>query len=353
MGNSLDLRIHCVLSPPSFLLSLSLASTILLFLTGCQGSQPSGFSRDPTPFVSDEIPPAPRSPNALEQSLYHQVNQYRQSRNLPPLQLSDYLNQQARLQNEQMASQNRLLGNDDFEDRKTAIANVLNFQNVAVNLAKFQSKGDIAQTILKNWLKKPQERQNLEGKFDLTGIAIDQKAQNTVFVSQIFLEIQSLAAEPPSPKPSSSPPANQRKPAQTHQLLADDPLISALEIGAFQQVNQYRLSQGLAPLRLDPRISQVARKHAQAMAAKKAPFSHAGFDQRAKALKSFLSWSGVGENLAYIKGYPDVVATAVKGWIQSPGHRKNMEGNFNLTGMGVAKNAAGDYYFSQLFVLEP
>jgi uncharacterized protein YkwD len=100
-------------------------------------------------------------------------------------------------------------------------------------------------------------------------------------------------------------------------------------------------------------VRDPARKHAQAMAAKKAPFSHDGFEQRAKALKSFLSWSGVGENLAYIKGYPDVVATAVKGWIQSPGHRKNMEGNFNLTGIGVAKNAAGDYYFSQLFVLEP
>jgi uncharacterized protein YkwD len=30
-----------------------------------------------------------------------------------------------------------------------------------------------------------------------------------------------------------------------------------------------------------------------------------------------------------------------------------MEGNYNLTGIGVAKNAEGEYYFTQLFILEP
>jgi uncharacterized protein YkwD len=132
-----------------------------------------------------------------------------------------------------------------------------------------------------------------------------------------------------------------------------DPLVSALEITAFQQVNQYRLAQGLVPLRLEPQISQVARQHAQAMANKKATFSHDGFEQRAKTLKSRISLQAVGENLAYIKGYDDIATTAVKGWINSPGHRKNMVGQYNLTGMGVAKNAAGEYYLSQLFVSEP
>jgi uncharacterized protein YkwD len=29
-----------------------------------------------------------------------------------------------------------------------------------------------------------------------------------------------------------------------------------------------------------------------------------------------------------------------------------MEGNFNVTGIGVAKNDKGEYYFTQLFILE-
>jgi uncharacterized protein YkwD len=58
----------------------------------------------------------------------------------------------------------------------------------------------------------------------------------------------------------------------------------------------------------------------------------------------------MGENLAFMKGYPDPVSVAVKGWINSPGHQKNMVGDYNLTGIGIAKNNAGEYYFTQLFV---
>ena len=41
---------------------------------------------------------------------------------------------------------------------------------------------------------------------------------------------------------------------------------------------------------------------------------------------------------------------AVDGWIKSDGHRKNIESQFNLTGIAIAKNAKGEYYFTQLFV---
>jgi len=52
--------------------------------------------------------------------------------------------------------------------------------------------------------------------------------------------------------------------------------------------------------------------------------------------------------LAYlVKKWP---INAVKGWINSPGHQKNMVGDYNLTGIGIAKNNVGEYYFTQLFV---
>lgn len=125
---------------------------------------------------------------------------------------------------------------------------------------------------------------------------------------------------------------------------------SSLEQSAHEQVNQYRVSQNLPPLKLDPRISEVAREHSKAMASHRATFSHDGFEQRAKTVNKSIMYRSFGENLAFNKGYKDPVRQAVQGWIKSPGHRHNMEGNFELTGIGVAKNAEGEYYFTQLFV---
>ncbi|MEG4274765.1 CAP domain-containing protein [Microcoleus sp. M2_B4] len=124
--------------------------------------------------------------------------------------------------------------------------------------------------------------------------------------------------------------------------------ITDLEKAVNQQINQYRASKKLPPLSIDPQISQVARIHSENMANGKVRFSHDGFEGRAKAVT--IPYKSVAENLAYNFGYSDPVRNAVEGWIKSDGHRKNMEGQFNVTGIGVAKNAKGEYYFTQLFV---
>ncbi|MEG4808062.1 CAP domain-containing protein [Microcoleus sp. F8-D3] len=124
--------------------------------------------------------------------------------------------------------------------------------------------------------------------------------------------------------------------------------ITDLEKAVNQKINQYRASKKLPPLTIDPQISQVARIHSENMAKGKVKFSHDGFEGRAKAVT--IPYKSVAENLAYNFGYSDPVRNAVEGWIKSDGHRKNMEGQFNVTGIGIAKNAKGEYYFTQLFV---
>ena len=119
-----------------------------------------------------------------------------------------------------------------------------------------------------------------------------------------------------------------------------------------QQINEYRASLNLAPLKFNALISEQAKAHSSDMAQSKVNFSHNGFEARANALKNGISYSSVAENLAYNMGYQDPVDTAVAGWIKSDGHRKNIEGNYNLTGIGVAVNGNGEYYFTQIFVLE-
>lgn len=124
--------------------------------------------------------------------------------------------------------------------------------------------------------------------------------------------------------------------------------VDAIEKAVSNQVNQYRASKGLSPLTVNTRMSEQARIHSQNMASGKVAFSHQGFQQRVTAVA--IGYSSAAENVAYNQGYNDPATQAVQGWIKSSGHRQNMEGNFNLTGIGVATNAKGQYYFTQIFI---
>ena len=119
-----------------------------------------------------------------------------------------------------------------------------------------------------------------------------------------------------------------------------------------QEINQYRNSLNLAPLTLDAQINKQAEIHSQNMAQGQVEFSHDGFDRRVKALSNKISYRRVSENVAYNQGYRAPAAKAVAGWIESEGHRQNIIGNYNLTGIGVAKNQRGEYYFTQIFIGE-
>lgn len=113
-------------------------------------------------------------------------------------------------------------------------------------------------------------------------------------------------------------------------------------------VNLHRTGMGLKPLTANEIITQAAEKHSKNMAAKVIPFSHDGFDERmarlAKQLKQVYGWS---ENVAYSqKPAKDVVTM----WLNSPGHKRNIEGNYNLTGIGIARSATGELYYTQIFL---
>lgn len=56
------------------------------------------------------------------------------------------------------------------------------------------------------------------------------------------------------------------------------------------------------------------------------------------------------ENVAYNSGCGDPIETAVRGWINSPGHRKNMLATNDLCGIAVHLQG-GTYWFTQLFAL--
>lgn len=112
--------------------------------------------------------------------------------------------------------------------------------------------------------------------------------------------------------------------------------------------NRFRADHGLAPLKREINCNLLAEKHSQDMASGKTSFGHDGFEVRAAAIGKVLGgMSGAAENVAH--GTLDAKGV-VDGWIKSPGHRKNMLGNFNLIGIGHAKAGGRDVYFTQLFI---
>jgi uncharacterized protein YkwD len=75
------------------------------------------------------------------------------------------------------------------------------------------------------------------------------------------------------------------------------------------------------------------------------PLGHSGFHERAAEVPQAM---GTAENVAYCDGFSDPVHTMVDGWIKSPGHRRNLLGDFNSMGTAFA-NRGGLWYGTQFF----
>jgi uncharacterized protein YkwD len=113
-------------------------------------------------------------------------------------------------------------------------------------------------------------------------------------------------------------------------------------------VNAYRKSKGLPPMQLLALAASEAVRHSSDMASRKIAFGHAGFNQRAIAIANELhGTSSTGENIAFGKMSWKQVIDA---WLKSPDHKANIEGAFNYTGVGVAKDSKGVVYYTQIFV---
>jgi uncharacterized protein YkwD len=104
----------------------------------------------------------------------------------------------------------------------------------------------------------------------------------------------------------------------------------------------------LPALSWNQKLHDIATGHCVNMAEGRCPVGHDGFNLRHQQVTFYVR--SFAENVAYNFGHPDPVQTAVTGWINSPGHRKNLLGNFNICGIAVYCYY-GKFYFTQLFAL--
>jgi uncharacterized protein YkwD/tRNA A-37 threonylcarbamoyl transferase component Bud32 len=140
--------------------------------------------------------------------------------------------------------------------------------------------------------------------------------------------------------PSPTPPPRPKIPIRKNDL----------EKSVFSQINQYRKSQNLPALQWNNTIAEQARIHAQQMASGKTTFSNDGFQFQVEVISQKIPYKSVARNIAKNRGYSNPGEKAVEGWINNSVTNKSIVDDHNLTGIGIAQNSKGEYYFSQLFI---
>jgi uncharacterized protein YkwD len=112
-------------------------------------------------------------------------------------------------------------------------------------------------------------------------------------------------------------------------------------------INEHRREKGLAPLVINEEITKAALSHSRNMAMKKVPFGHDKFDERMRAVGRKVPSMGWAENVA---AGQTTAQGVVRSWLNSKGHRENIEGRYDLTGIGIAMGKDGQLYYTQIFV---
>ncbi len=272
----------------------------------------------PTSVFAQSRPNTAQSANLIPDIL-KLVNDHRASMKLAPLQMNDYIGTECETHSKNMAGNKVPFGHNGFDERAKRIKAKLNNINYWAENVAMSSKS--AREIVDMWLKSPEHRKNIEGNYNLTGLGIAKDKTGGTYITQIFV-------------------LKKQDAGNTDNMIPD----------ILKYVNEHRAGMNLPPLQMNDYISKECETHSKNMASGKVPFSHTGFEDRAKRIKAKLknvtSWA---ENVAF---GDKTARQVVDMWLNSPGHRKNIEGNYNLTGIGVATDKTGNMFFTQIFILQ-
>jgi uncharacterized protein YkwD len=138
---------------------------------------------------------------------------------------------------------------------------------------------------------------------------------------------------------------NNDAPLTVSENLMTNPGYSAIEIEVMKLLNEYRTSKGLKVLIVNDYISKQAKDHTNYMISKD-KLSHDNFNVRSSNIVKELKATGNGENVAFGQTTAKAV---VDDWINSPDHKKNIEGNFTHFGISIIANSQNRFYFTNIF----
>lgn len=117
------------------------------------------------------------------------------------------------------------------------------------------------------------------------------------------------------------------------------------EIETMALINAYRVSIGLNELKEINHISYKSEEHDNYMITNNV-VNHDDFVSRSENIMKVLGAKSVAENIAYNFNSPQA---AVNAWLNSPGHKANIEGNFTHFGLAIRISADGKKYYTNIF----
>jgi len=114
--------------------------------------------------------------------------------------------------------------------------------------------------------------------------------------------------------------------------------------------NEFRAKNGLRPLEWCDHIWKISFEHSRNMGNYKVKFGHDGFNDRIHKLPYYFHQAN--ENVFMCQGVSEyhVSAMGVEGWINSPGHRKNLLSNTTHCAIATYRNNRGEFYLTQIFI---
>ena len=121
---------------------------------------------------------------------------------------------------------------------------------------------------------------------------------------------------------------------------------SSKEIELFDRINYHRDSIGLNTLQPNQHISYVCYEHNIYMIENGA-INHDYFQQRVINLQNTLSAVRVGENIAY--NYQNA-SSILNAWLNSPGHKRIIEGDYTDFGLSITKDENQRNYITLILI---
>lgn len=126
---------------------------------------------------------------------------------------------------------------------------------------------------------------------------------------------------------------------------------AAIEREVLEQVNRHRAERRLPPLLWSEDVAGVARKHSRAAAQGTVTLADGNGRQRARGVSVRMPVKDWGESVAQLDFEGGLAGPLLfRVLASSPADRARLEGSFELTGIGVARDSAGTYYLTQLFI---
>lgn len=268
--------------------------------------------------VSQPCDAQPTSAATLEADILQLVNNYRQSKQLPPLQVNEFVKSVALTHSQRMASGKTPFSHQGFDERFKRITGKYKVSEGSENVAYGPNS---AYKIVDNWIQTDRYKENLEGNYNFAGIGVAAASQDAFYITMIFIN------SPERPK------------------IVPNEFASEL----LTLINKDRKFYGQVQLQKHPQIEAEALKYSQMMASGKVPVGPPSFDNPLHQLVYSMGGSDMVELVSYQLNSPEEVFDS---WMNSTHQRSHIEGSFNLAGIGVVQSNDGRVFVTLILMLK-